>query len=284
MCNLQTIIILMGYNGLKECTKANIENFQTIIRGNSGSQVNGSNFGMQGGISVARSNSLRNSSPPARRRYQPDQNYPPLQEDGQMGGMPPRGHPSNQYPQFQGQGPPPYNRENRDPRDMYPDQYNSRDNRDPRNYNAYPEKNNHMRDNRYPNDRFDHPDNGRLQPPRDDYRGGSHPNSRDQSFEDRRSENSYRQHNDSYDGNSLRRGDTQQRHNQMPQGGRSPTHPQMPGNHDNRYPQQQQYPNGTLTRQQPPHQNLPGYDTTRRVRNHSFQYYFFMGKICYFLM
>lgn len=227
--------------------------FQTIIRGNSGVQINGSNQGMYGGISVARSNSLRNSSPPARRKYHPDQNYPSVPEDGMMKGHGPSGSP--QYP-----GPPPYNRENRDPRgDPYNEQYNRQD---PRNYN------NQMRDNRYPNDprymndrydgRGDYPDNGRLQPPRDDYRG-SHPNSRDQSFEDRRSDtDSYRRHNESYDSNSLRRDPHDMspgRHNQMPpQGGRSPTHPQMGGYHDDRYPShQQQYPNanGTLPRQQP---------------------------------
>lgn len=233
--------------------------FQTIIRGNSGVQINGSNQqGMFGGISVARSNSLRNSSPPARRKYQPDQNYPPLPEDGQML----KGRP--QYP-----GPPPYNRENRDPRgDPYYDQYN-RDNG--RNINTYQDKNNQMRDNRFPNDprypndrydgRGDYIDGGRLQPPRDDYRG-SHPNSRDQSFEqDRRSEtDSYRRHNESYDSNTLRRDPhdmSPPRHNQMPPQGRSPQHPQMSGYPDDRYtPHQQQYPNanGTLSRQPPPQQ------------------------------
>lgn len=232
--------------------------------------MNGSNQqGMYGGISVARSNSLRNTSPPSRRKYQPDQNYPPLQEDGQM--MKGRGQGgSPQYP-----GPPPYNRENRDPRgDPYFDQYNRQDSRDPRNYNMYQDKNNQMRDNRYPgdprypNDRYDgrgdYPDNGRLQLPRDDYRG-SHPNSRDQSFEDRRSEESYRRHNESYDSNTQRRDPhdmSPPRHNQMPPGGRSPTHPQM-GGYDDRYPpHQQQYPNanGTLPRQQqpPPQQRRVG--------------------------
>jgi len=213
---------------------------------------------MYGGISVARSNSLRNSSPPARRKYQPDQNHPPLMEDGQMKGRP-------QYP-----GPPPYNRENRDPRgDPQMDPYNRQDSR---NYNSYQDKNNQMRDNRYPNDprypndgrydgRGDHPDGSRLQPPRDEYRG-SHPNSRDQSFEqDRRSDtDSYRRHNESYDSNSIRRdpnGMSPPRHNQMPPQGHSPQHPQMPGYQDDRFPpHQQQYPNanGTLPRQQPPQQ------------------------------
>ncbi|KAH3844418.1 serine/threonine-protein kinase PAK 4-like isoform X3 [Dreissena polymorpha] len=263
-------------------TPVEIQPLKTIIRGNSNAQVNGSSMGMPGGISVARSNSLRNSSPPQRRRYQPDQNYPPLQEDGPIVGMPPPPRVGQQggYPQYP--GPPPYNRENRDPRDPYQEQYNKQDNRDPRNMYP-PEKNNQMRDNRYPNDprypqndrydaRGEYPD--RLQPPRDDYRG-SHPNSRDQSFEDRRSEHSYRQHNDSYDGNSLRRDPhdmSPPRNNQIPPGGRSPTNPPMSGYHDNRYPQQQQqqqqpYPNGTLSRQpqlQQPPQNLPGYDTARR--------------------
>ncbi|XP_052768368.1 serine/threonine-protein kinase PAK 4-like [Mya arenaria] len=242
-------------------TPIEIQPLKTIIRGNAQGQMNGSSVA----ISVARSNSLRNTSPPSRRRYQPDQNHPPLQEDGPMG------HPGNNHPQYP--GPPPYNRENRDPREMHPqDQFSKHDNRDPRNNNMHQDRNNQMRDNRYPNDRYDqrgdYPDNGRLQPPRDDYRGGSHPNSRDQSFEDRRSESSYRPHNDSYDSNTLRRDQhdmSPPRHNQMPPGGRSPNHPQMPGYHDNRYPQQPQHPNGTLPRQQQqPHQNLPGYDTTRR--------------------
>lgn len=253
-------------------TPVEIQPLKTIIRGNSTVQVNGASHpGTYGGISVARSNSLRNTSPPARRKYQPDQNYPAVPEDGQMGN---RGPPGGQHPQYP--GPPPYNRENRDP---YQDQYNRRDNRDPRNFNMYPEKNNQprdMRENYYPNDRFDSRDgyDGRLNPPRDDYRG-SHPNSRDQSFEqDRRSDDSYRRHNDSHDSRDMmmRRDPhemSQPRHNQMPPGGRSPPHQQTQGYPDERFSQQYPNPNGTLPRQQP-HHNMQGYNTMPKNPQHQF--------------
>lgn len=247
---------------------------QTIIRGNSTLQVNGANpQGMFGGISVARSNSLRNTSPPSRRKYQPDQNYPPVPEDGHMGQMGNRAPPGTQHPQYP--GPPPYNRENRDP---YQEQHNRQhDNRDPRNSNMLPDKHNQqrdIRDNRYPNDRFDardgHPD-GRLQPPRDDIRG-SHPNSRDQSFEqDRRSDDSFRRHNDSYDSRDMVRRDPHDmsppRHSNVPPGGRSPSHQPMQAYPDERYNQQYPSANGTLPRQQP-HQNMQGYNTLPKNPQH----------------
>lgn len=256
-------------------TPVEIQPLKTIIRGNSTVQVNGAAPpGMVGGISVARSNSLRNTSPPARRKYQPDQNYPSVPEDGYMGQN--RGPAGNSHPQYP--GPPPYNRENRDP---YQDQFNkvdSRDSRDPRNFNMYPEKNQQrdvrdnrdLRDGRYPGERYDardgYPDT-RLQPSRDDYRG-SHPNSRDQSFEhDRRSEDSFRRHNDSHDSRDMMmRRDPHEmspgRHNQMPPGGRSPPH-QMSGYPDERFNQQYPSPNGTLSRQ-PPQQNIQGYNTMQK--------------------
>ena len=214
---------------------------------------------------MARSNSLRNTSPPAvRRKYYPDGNYPAVPENEQMGQMPGRGQ-QGAHPKYH--GPPPYSRENRD----HPDPQHRQDNRnDPRMFNMY-QDNRENRENRYPNDpRYpperrdprDLPDS-RLQPPRDDYRG-SYPNSRDQSFEqDQRSEGSYRRHNNSYDNRDSPRAREMNnmsppRHNQMPPGGRSPTHPQQ--YEDMRYQQQQQqYPNdGTLQRQnqqQQPHFN-----------------------------
>ncbi|XP_060555866.1 serine/threonine-protein kinase PAK 4-like [Ruditapes philippinarum] len=253
-------------------TPVEIQPLKTIIRGHSTLQLNGGNpNGMFGGISVARSNSLRNTSPPARRKYQPDQNHPPVPEDGQMGN---RGLPGNQHPQYP--GPPPYNRENRDPYQ----EHNRRDNRDPRN-NMYPEKNNQlrdMRDNHYPNDRYDSRDgypDARLQPPRDDYRG-SHPNSRDQSFEqDRRSEDSFRRLNDSHDSRDMmmRRDPhemSQPRHNQMPPGGRSPPHQQMQGYPDERFNQQYPNSNGTLPRQPPQHQNMQGYNSLPKNPQHQY--------------
>lgn len=199
------------------------------------------------GITVARSNSLRNTSPPqVRRKYYPDENYPAVPENGQMGQMPGRGPPGPQY-----HGPPPYSRESRDQQDHY----NRQDIRhDPRSFNMY-QDNRENRENRYPNDSRhpidrrdprDYPDS-RLQPPRDER--GSYPNSRDQSFEERHSDGSYRRHNESYERDSPRGRDfhnmSPPRHNQMPPGGRSPTHPQQ--YEDMRY---NQYPNGnTLQRQ-----------------------------------
>ncbi|KAL4238291.1 Serine/threonine-protein kinase PAK 7 [Mactra antiquata] len=245
-------------------TPVEIQPLKTIIRGNSTTQINGSNPpGMLGGISVARSNSLRNTSPPSRRKYT-GQNYPAVPEDGQMGQMGNRGPPGGNHPQYP--GPPPYNRENRDP---YQDQFNRHDPRDPRNYNNQQQQPRDMRagDNRFPNDKYDSRDgysDPRLQTPRDDYRG-SHPNSRDQSFEqDRRSDDSFRKHNDTHDSRDMmmRRDPhdmSPNRHNQMPPGGRSPPH-QMSGYQDDRFNQQYPNSNGTLPRQQP-HQNMQGYNS-----------------------
>lgn len=230
-----------------------VQPLKTIIRGPSTQQLNGTVGNDVRGITVARSNSLRNTSPPSlRRKYYPDGSYPSVPENEQMGQMSNRGPPGS-HPQYH--GPPPYSRENRD----QPDPYNKQDNRhDPRTFNMY-QDNRENRENRYHNDpRYsnerrdprDYPDS-RLQPSREDYRG-SHPNSRDQSFEqDRRSEDSFRRHNESYERQSPRGRDIHNmsppRHNQMPPGGRSPTHPQQ--YEDMRY-QQNQYPNGgTLPRQ-----------------------------------
>ena len=210
------------------------------------------------GITVARSNSLRNTSPPqVRKKYYPDENYPAVPENEQVDQMHGRG-PPGPHPQYH--GPPPYSRENRDQQDGY----NRQDSRhDPRTFNMY-QDNRENRENRYPNDpRYpgekrdprDYHDS-RLQPPRDDR--GSYPNSRDQSFElDRRSDGSYRRHNESYERDSPRGRDMHNmsppRHNQMPPGGRSPTHPQQ--YEDMRY---NQYPNGnTLQRQ---NQQQPQYN------------------------
>ena len=231
---------------------------QTIIRGTSTQQLNGTVPNDVRGITVARSNSLRNTSPPTlRRKHYPDGNYPAVPENEQMGQMPGRG-PQGPHPQYH--GPPPYSRDNRD----YPDQQHRQDNRyDPRTFNMY-QDNRENRENRYPNDpRYpnerrdprDYPDS-RLQPPRDDYRG-SYPNSRDQSFEDQRSDGSFRRHNNSYDNRDSPRGRdlnnmSPPRHNQIPPGGRSPQQYE-----DMRY-QQHQYPNdSTLQRQnqQQPHFN-----------------------------
>ena len=222
------------------------------------------------GITVARSNSLRNTSPPqVRRKYYPDENYPAVPENEQMDQMHGRG-PPGPHPQYH--GPPPYSRENRDQQDGYNKQDPRQDPRhdprqdprqDPRTFNMY-QDNRENRENRYPNDprypgdrRGDPRDqyDSRLQPPRDDR--GSYPNSRDQSFElDRRSDGSYRRHNESYERDSPRGRDMHNmsppRHNQMPPGGRSPTHPQQ--YEDMRY---NQYPNGTLPRQ---NQQQPQYN------------------------
>ncbi|KAL3873564.1 hypothetical protein ACJMK2_036662 [Sinanodonta woodiana] len=260
-------------------TQMDIAPLKTIIRGTSTNQINGT-FPDARQITVARSNSLRKESPPStRRRFQPDLNHPSLPEHEMYDDRSPHEHgihgPSPNY-----HGPPPYNRDqmdsqrgdsnNRDPRNfnMYNDKNrdvrypNERDQRYP---NGRDSRLPHDADQRYPNGRDsrlphdadqryqndyrrdqrdprDYPD-GRLAPPnfREDGRG--YPGSRDQSFEQDRSDDSYgRRHNDSYD-STLSRDRPREyppdmsppRHSHMPPGGRSPQPVQDP-----RYPQPSQ--------------------------------------------
>nr|XP_011447624.2 serine/threonine-protein kinase PAK mbt-like isoform X2 [Crassostrea gigas]XP_019928569.2 serine/threonine-protein kinase PAK mbt-like isoform X2 [Crassostrea gigas] len=167
-------------------TDMDIQPLKTIIRGSS-SQLNG----YHGGISVARSNSLRQSSPPQRRKYVPDSMYPV--PEGQHDRSPnqdriPPGYPTNgrgdpnfdQYPGEYRQDPrypPPDHR--RDPRDP-------RGQRDPRDYQRDP------RD--YQRDPRDH-----RGPPPPGYREG-HMMAHDPRSEDFRGNDSFdRRGNDSFD-------------------------------------------------------------------------------------
>ena len=240
------------------------------------------NGGVGGGISVARSNSLRNTSPPARRKYQPDGSHPSVPEDGHMGQIPNRGTTPGLHPQYH--GPPPYSKDPGPDHSMRQDPYNRQDSRDSRNHSMYADRNNRdPRDNRYPNenrhpgvnryahdsslemyDSSDYPNSNRLQPPRDDYQG-SHPNSREQSFEyDRRSDDFNRRKNDSFD--SYRRDHhdmSPPRNNQIPSGGRSPQHPSRNSGYPDE-PRFQQYPNsnGTIPRQP---QDMQGFNTLQKT-------------------
>lgn len=168
-------------------TDMDIQPLKTIIRGSS-SQLNG----YHGGISVARSNSLRQSSPPQqRKKYVPDSMYPV--PEGQHDRSPnqdriPPGYPTNgrgdpnfeQYPGEYRQDPrypPPDHR--RDPRDP-------RVQRDPREYQRDP------RD--YQRDPRDH-----RGPPPPGYRDG-HMMAHDPRSEDFRGNDSFdRRGNDSFD-------------------------------------------------------------------------------------
>ncbi|XP_069117711.1 serine/threonine-protein kinase PAK mbt-like isoform X2 [Argopecten irradians] len=205
-------------------TQTEILPLKTIIRGHSTQQLNGY-APSDAKISVARSNSLRQGSPPPQRqRYVPDNMYPAVPENE----MPPqRGmqHPYdrqrpgyNQQPQQYRQDggtlnrhDPQYDRrypQDKDPRREYRDPWD----RDPRDGN--------------PRDPRDMHDPRNMRDPRDyppEYRGGPPPgnNYRPDGTLDRRSEDSYdrrqndsfeRRHNDSFD--SRRNNDSfERRHN-----------------------------------------------------------------------
>ncbi|XP_021378467.1 serine/threonine-protein kinase PAK mbt-like isoform X2 [Mizuhopecten yessoensis] len=183
-------------------TQTEILPLKTIIRGHSTQQLNG--FAPSDSkISVARSNSLRQSSPPPQRqRYVPDNMYPPVPENE----MPPQRGMQNPYGQRPGYGQsqyrqdggtlnrqdPQYDRrhpQDKEPRREYRDPWD----RDPRDGN--------------PRDPRDMHDQRNMRDPRDippEYRGGPPPGNNyrpDGTMErDRRSEDSYdRRQNDSFE-------------------------------------------------------------------------------------
>ncbi|KAL5007978.1 hypothetical protein ScPMuIL_013559 [Solemya velum] len=106
--------------------------YKTIIRGQSTSQLNGYTPDLKA-ITVARSNSLRQHSPPSQNhRYLPDPNYPSFPEDD---------YPANkQIEDGRRQQPPPYSR---DANEQYSREYNRPDpkdehySRDPPNHRDY---------------------------------------------------------------------------------------------------------------------------------------------------
>lgn len=102
---------------------------QTIIRGQSTTQINGYAPDLKT-ITVARSNSLRQHSPPAQNhRYQPDPNYPSFPEDEYP--------PNRQMDDGRRQQPPPYTRDTNE-------QYRGDHNRsDPRDHHHPPDPRNH---------------------------------------------------------------------------------------------------------------------------------------------
>ncbi|XP_033735567.1 serine/threonine-protein kinase PAK 4-like isoform X1 [Pecten maximus] len=204
-------------------TQTEILPLKTIIRGHSTQQLNG--FAPSDTkISVARSNSLRQGSPPPQRqRYVPDNMYPAVPENE----MPPQRGMQNPYGQRPGYNQPQYRQDggtlnrqdpqydrrypqDKDPRREYRDPWD----RDPRDGN--------------PRDPRDMHDPRNMRDPRDyppEYRGGPPPGNNyrpDGTLErDRRSEDSYdrrqnesfeRRHNDSFD--SRRNNDSfERRHN-----------------------------------------------------------------------
>ncbi|XP_061171952.1 uncharacterized protein LOC133181476 [Saccostrea echinata] len=163
-------------------TDMEIQPLKTVIRGSS-AQLNG----YHGGISVARSNSLRQSSPPQqRRRYVPDSMYPVPEaqhdrspnQDRIPPGYPTNGRGDPNFDQYPGDY-------RQDPR--YPPPDHRRDNRDPR---GYRDPRDYQRDPReYQRDPRDYPNRG---PPPQGYRDGHI------MEHDRRSED-YRGPNDSFD-------------------------------------------------------------------------------------
>ncbi|XP_056022142.1 uncharacterized protein LOC125649787 [Ostrea edulis] len=161
-------------------TDMDIQPLKTIIRGNS-AQLNG----YHGGISVARSNSLRQGSPlQQRKRYVPDSMYPvPENQHDRSPNQDriPPGYPTN------GRGDPNF--------DQYPGDYrqdprypnNRRDNRDPRDPRGHRDPRDYQRD---PRDyQRDYHNRG---PPPQGYRDGH-------MMDHERRPEDYRGHNDSFD-------------------------------------------------------------------------------------
>ena len=271
---------------------------QTIIRGSS-SQLNGYAPQEGRGISVARSNSLRQSSPPQRRRYVPDPAYPAFPED----------HMPHDRSPHQDRPPPGYSPHPRDPnydpysRDYRPDPRYPQDRRDPRDQRDMRDPRDFQRDPRDMRDPRDYPNRGPPGPmPGQNYRDGpydhdqrSHNDSFDRrgpndSFDRRQGPNdSYdrrgpndsldrRGHNDSFDrrnpNDSFDRDPYRQREMDMghhpphnakygqnaPPGGRSP--PRHPDDfRHNQIANGNMMNQGTLPRQHPgSHPDMPGYN------------------------
>ena len=252
-----------------------IVSFQTIIRGHSQQQLNGFPNDVRG-ITVARSNSLRQGSPlPQRQRYVPDNNYPSLPENdmvaNQHGQRPHYGHndyngPNNgtlnrQDPRYDQRFPPPNDRGDTrgDPRSRdYQDSFN----KDPRemDHRGLPPQN--YRDgtlDRRSDDSYGHRQNDSFERRHND------------SFDSRRHNDSFdsrRQHNDSTDRPPQNMPYPNAKYNHMPpnSSGNSPSapHPQHPD--DIRH--NQMYNNGSPGHHQPgqnfqghhgdmPHQGFP---------------------------